>query len=531
MKQNLKKAITLFLTLCMLLGIMLPVSVSAEDATVADTSWYDADATIYYLYDAADLLGLSALANEGNMFEDKTVRIMANIDLNPTWDATTEVAADGTVTVAGAATNVWTPIPLFKGTLDGNGHTISGIYSYTNFEVPASAIRYNGGLICELIGGCVKNLVIKNSLAFFESTTGTAGTARIRVGGFICRVVDSTLENLFLDIDTWLDFDYHYTMSGCICGFETANSATDYIGTVQNIVYAGDTGRIASDGKWNTASGSSRIYAAGMVGQNQLNETLTKLTMNNLAFIGTCYKPANTVNQFTGDALMAYTGGAAYNTGMATDNYAMYTGSAGLDYSKNTASATLDNVAKDEISGKNSSATIGSVASTTDTYGSAGWKTITGVANGAGAGTIVLPGSVVDMLDVSGNGTYEATDVKTNLYFQESNDGSSVRFVSVIDLTEEELVNFSSVGFTISMKYNGNTYNRDVDTTKVYNRILANGETINASDYGGTYFCVVEVTGLGAATGDIEFNISGTMTQGETVSVYGSGSVTVQHQN
>lgn len=362
---------------------------------VADTSWYNEVDTVFELSTAEQLLGLSQLANGGNTFEGKTIKLKADIDLNPMWNATTKVDSAGTVTLASAANNVWVPIPLFKGTFDGNGYSVSGIYSHTDFEVPATEIHYFGGFIDQLENGKVCNLIINNSLAFFESTTGTAGTTRIRIGGFISHVIDSTLENLYIDIDTWLDFEYHYAMSGMICAFETADTTTgNYSGTVKDIVYAGTTGRIASDGKWSTQAGSSRIYVAGMVGQNHLNNILTNLTMYNLAFTGICYKPANTVSQITGDAVMAFShGNGAYNSGMATDNYVQYTGSAGMDYAYNTPSATtLTSTATNEYSKG------GVVTSETDTYGDAGWKEITGIENGAGYSTIILPGSVVDML-------------------------------------------------------------------------------------------------------------------------------------
>ncbi len=365
-----------------------------------DITWYDASKSTYELYDVADFLGLDALAQSGVKFAGKTIKLMADIDLNPGWDASTTVAADGTVTLASAPTTKWLPIPEFRGTLDGNGHTIKGIYSETDFRMPSEP-EYFGGFINVLSNrGKIKNLRIENSLAHFYSSTAAFGTASIRIGGFIGRVVDSSLETLYIDMDAWNEFSYHYTMGGMLCEVDTDMNNGRYGGVIKNIVYAGTSGRICSDGKWNTAEGTSRIYAAGMIAQNhnaKNEEHFCYVTMENMSFIGTAYRPLSGNGETTFDALLAYTGGTNYSSGIAANNTTAYY------YGANTNGQTTPEAYADSVE-------IGDVAidfksnggspTSTDTYTEADWAAVT-FTNGANASEILLPRAVTELLGLT----------------------------------------------------------------------------------------------------------------------------------
>ena len=112
----------------------------------------------------------------------------------------------------------------------------------------------------------------------------------------------------------------------------------------------------------------------------------------------------------------------------------------------------------------------------------------------------------------------------SNLYLQKSDDGTKIRFVGVVNLSEEELENFSMLGFDITMTYNGEKYTKHYTTSTVYTSLVADGETVLAKDYGGTYFYAIEITGLDAATSEVVFDIDGiTIHSGEdTTNVFGS---------
>ena len=69
----------------------------------ADVSWYDEGQTEFTISTEQQLAGLAKLVNDGNTFQDKTVRLDADLNL---------VERD------------WTPIGAFLGTFDGQGHLI-----------------------------------------------------------------------------------------------------------------------------------------------------------------------------------------------------------------------------------------------------------------------------------------------------------------------------------------------------------------------------------------------------------------------
>ena len=478
-----------------------------NEAIEANTDWFplSLEPKTYYLYTPEQLLGFAKITQKYN-FANDTVKLMADIDLNPGWDATTEIAGDGTVTLADAPANVWTAIPVFKGTLDGNGHTISGIYSASEFMVPfESSQRYVGGFINELVNGTVKNLIVKNSLATFSSPTGTYGTSRIRIGGLISRIVDSDLQNIYADVDAWAVFNYEYTMGGLFCSVEANADNNVYVGTIENIVGAGCVGRIVN-GKCNVEGSETGKINLGNVFGYTADDSAT-VTLNRISFIGWCngkYLRDTTKNAvYTGDIVYVKDGYSTKN--FSVESYSLFTNEFTDNYGHTTLSSKSWMMTDDGDT-------------RAETYEQMGFKTIT-LKNGGGfEEPILLPGTVVDML----------TKNTSNLYLQKSADGSKVRFVGVVNISEEEFENFSALGFDISMTYKGKKYTNTYTTTTVYESLTVNGTPVSATEYGGKYFYAVEITGLNAATeSDVVFTVDGiTIHTGElTKNVYGSGTV------
>ncbi|MBQ8817140.1 MAG: hypothetical protein IJZ83_01040 [Clostridia bacterium] len=357
-----------------------------------DTSWYNDTDTTFEISTPEQLLGLSVLGQTNN-FEGKTIKLTANINLNPTWDATTAISTAGNVTLAAAAYNAWTPIPLFKGTLDGQGFRISGIYSAVTFEgAPSDGQKYVGGFITELVDGAVKNLIVDNSMAVFTPAPNTSGTSRLRIGGFISRVVDSDISVIYADMDAWLCFDKHFSMGGFICSIETADSNNNYAGTIENIVYAGSCGRIV-DGKWNItgSEGSNRMYLGNVIGY-AVNKNVTA-TINNVAFIGWCNGKylRDTVKAtitYTTDILKRDNNN---NTNLSLIGYALFS------------NEVADNWASDGYNGLgfNSWNVNSSQKSTYESIGYVTYEFIAGDGNAAVNG--ILPGAVVTMLNAANN--------------------------------------------------------------------------------------------------------------------------------
>lgn len=102
----------------------------------ADTSWYDSSRSEFTLTLASELAGLAKLVNSGTIFSGKTVKLGADIDL---------------------LAYQWTPIGnssySFRGTFDGQNHTVKGMYADCQYS----------GLFGNIYSTTVKNLTLEDS--------------------------------------------------------------------------------------------------------------------------------------------------------------------------------------------------------------------------------------------------------------------------------------------------------------------------------------------------------------------------------
>ena len=94
----------------------------------ADVTWYKDSESSFKISTAAELAGLAQLVNSGTDFSGKTVTLTKDIVLNEDV-----LGANGELNANASNFKQWTPIGKdisyqFKGTFDGNGHTVSGIY-------------------------------------------------------------------------------------------------------------------------------------------------------------------------------------------------------------------------------------------------------------------------------------------------------------------------------------------------------------------------------------------------------------------
>lgn len=235
-KPMTKWILSLVFALVVISLVLLPQVLKVESqAITADDSWYgDGSASTFTISTAEQFWSLFT-TYKGNSFEGKTIKLTADIDLNPGWEmrvAISENSDSGTVTLPtyppsgniGRMTN-------FKGTLDGQGHTVSGIY--------AKRIVYNGshegGLFYEF-NGTLKNLAITNSAFIGDHTTNgsatyTSGGTGSEWGG-LCGRASGTFENLYIDADCFLITNYNHSY-GYIAAY--LSGAT----TVTNVTLAG----------------------------------------------------------------------------------------------------------------------------------------------------------------------------------------------------------------------------------------------------------------------------------------------------
>lgn len=218
---------------------------------------------------------LAAVAEYGD-FDGKTLRLTADIDLNPNWSA--EVTIGDSIVFPEAPANIWTPISIFKGTFDGNCHILSGLY-VTN-TVSGNAGAY-GGLFNTLDGGTVKNLAIVNS--FILTTNEYQGAKAIHVGGIAGDVNGgSTLNTVVMDAEVWFKSDEQCMLGGA---FGFANG----VYTVTGYVFLGRVGNTNMEQAPNYATPSGKdIYIGQITGcQNHKSDaTITDCLVGGVKYSG-----------------------------------------------------------------------------------------------------------------------------------------------------------------------------------------------------------------------------------------------------
>ena len=216
--------------------------VKVEDPAVNETTGYVEIGTV------AELFGFASLVNSGNDFAGKTVVLTADIDLNnmpwaPIGNVTFNRDGDGSYVVHNA----------FKGTFDGQGHTIS------NLKIDTEA---NGvGLFGAIIGATIKNVNIKNVDIVAD------GTAAALVGYCLSYTNTSTIENCHVSGNISIVADWAYV--GGVAAYGHANISGCS-------VIAEGTGTLTSE---------NRNAVAGIIGWNY-GASVTDCHVKNLNLTG-----------------------------------------------------------------------------------------------------------------------------------------------------------------------------------------------------------------------------------------------------
>ncbi len=115
-----------------------------EDSSIADKEWYNENESEFEISSLSQMLGFRNLVNEGHSFKDKTVKLSNDIDLS-SYNWTTPI---------GIYPNV------FKGTFDGNGHSLK---VYIENTVRNSQDEYCFGFFGN-VWGLIRNLTLRGSI-------------------------------------------------------------------------------------------------------------------------------------------------------------------------------------------------------------------------------------------------------------------------------------------------------------------------------------------------------------------------------
>ena len=135
-------------------------------AKISDDTWYDATKTELAIEDVADFAAFVETANSGNDFEGKTLKLTSDIDLY--FKDVTAMADGDPATFRPIGDTKYNGGKPFKGTFDGQGHTIKNLYQ-NGWDLGYEWGVYGSyGLFGSLDGATVKNVVIEGSESYIE---------------------------------------------------------------------------------------------------------------------------------------------------------------------------------------------------------------------------------------------------------------------------------------------------------------------------------------------------------------------------
>ncbi len=193
-----KKIISLFISLCMVLSLMV-LPVNAE--ITADTSWYNTTATEFTIDTPEQFTGFGKIVAgqaegiDADSFAGKTVTLGADIDFN-----------GNEITPVGAATKA------FSGTFDGGNHVIKNVKIVNSDTVNNPEV----GLFARVKGGTIKNIGIED----IEVVFGYTGESGARYAGALvgCAREGAVIEQSYARNVTLSELTTSGEVSGALIG-------------------------------------------------------------------------------------------------------------------------------------------------------------------------------------------------------------------------------------------------------------------------------------------------------------------------
>ncbi|MBQ8212981.1 MAG: MBL fold metallo-hydrolase [Clostridia bacterium] len=493
MKKYVQQFICLILTVCMLLT--LPILGSAEESVSSNPTYRTNEpangsamknaynsGTRQFEIDSADELADFAEACKTCSFEGATITLKTDIIWNEgnatTWKDT-----------APSSYHAWTPIGndanfCFKGSFDGNGHTISGIYYVTDGTfnglfrfVGGNAVIKNLGLVNScfvntrndvyfgaLIGRVIGASTEANkanvwvSGCYVDATLVSTNTGLVYIGGIVCMVGRDGYTNLTVKESVF---------AGSIISASTS-ADSEYGGIVGRVGVNGNTlpFEVTVEDCANYGTIPERPYSGGLVGRPLVHE-LYKSDTQVLRCVD--YSDVGLVGGIRGDGTTTTTGSVDLTaTDTTTKGEKIATALFALDFDGRDATDTTFATAPTWVTRK---------------------------------GDYPLPRLVYD--------NFFKIELK---YIQSSkiNDGLySVRLIAEISSLE-----YSDVGFCVEASYieNGKTVTKKVELTAqtVYRSINAVTEDgyQKVSAPNGRYYVALAITDIPVSIGTVTYKVT-----------------------
>ena len=440
--------------------------------------WFSKDKEEYEIGTAAEFLGFLELAQTPANFYHKTVRLTADIDLNPGVDLKAKYQ-DGKYVVPAKPANVWKMIKSLQGTIDGNGHVLSGIYynSTTGGSVKEFALIYKMEQ-----GGSIRNLIIENSLLYVTGVDGAdlPSKDKMKIGGFVYGFQSpSVLENIYLDLDVCYRGDStNVDLAGV--SYWSCNGGI----SLKNIVYAGSIGGVKSD---NTVALTSSKNVTQLMNYLATGNNMDK-NFDNIALIGT---------YLCGD------NGADAPVIVNADDWKRVQGIKGDGkgpVNTHIVSGRFDSLEAAAAAGKyynfkNPDASLNAETDMTY-YAPVGAVIPTKVA------TMIEESATIRVVGVQRSDA--SYDVGTG---KDAYKAQSLRFVAAIRLPKDAFCKYEKVGFSIAIKEGGTESTLVKEGNTVYTSITANGKTVTAQEYNADYLIALSVNNVPIG-GEIELLIT-----------------------
>ena len=234
------------------------VTVIPWDGQSSDTNWYNSGETTFSLSTPSQLNGLSELVKSGITFEGKTIELVRDINLNN----------NPFPTIGDETAN------FFKGTFNGNSHTISG---YTPLREAgskyASLFTVNEGIISNVIISGVIN--VDNTADFSIIAGGIAGQNKGTIDGCRSYVKMNVTSTLSISKESYIYVGgivgaNHNVISNCQnygsiqAEHSNTNEADTYMGGIAGVMI---NGKIEScENNQNLTGSGDYVMAGGICG-------------------------------------------------------------------------------------------------------------------------------------------------------------------------------------------------------------------------------------------------------------------------
>lgn len=262
-------------------------AVASMTTNTADTTWYNAGASVLSLATADELLGLSKLVTDGTTtFEGKEIYLLADIDLDgAVWKAIGGTTRNTGTGVAASVTK------CFKGMLNGNGHIIK------NMTVDVAQSNASG--LFNYLAGTVKNLGIEDTVVNAQSGSYFDGFGTVAYASFnavidncyvkntqVTRVVEGTRP---ISVGGMVGIAYHDTKirNSFVNGLEVklgtnvTNTSATIGGMIGNSGYDFDSEKGAFVDNAETGIKIEDSYVAGLLNRIDNDFVLANVDMGN----------------------------------------------------------------------------------------------------------------------------------------------------------------------------------------------------------------------------------------------------------